>query len=72
LDPPVLLCFQGWNPLPTAASAKGGGVLLANLLHWAASMARGVELVPPKEDDVEQEEGEVRFCLREEGRREQY
>lgn len=25
--------FQGWNPLPTAASASGGGDLLDNLLH---------------------------------------
>lgn len=36
------LFFHGWNPLPTAASAKGGGDLLESLLHCAASMARGV------------------------------
>lgn len=29
----VGLFFQGWKPLPTAASAKGGGDLLLNLLH---------------------------------------
>lgn len=38
------LFFHGWKPLPTAASAKGGGDLLESLLHWAASMARGVPL----------------------------
>lgn len=27
------LFFQGWNPLPIAASANGGGDLLDNLLH---------------------------------------
>lgn len=40
----VGLFFQGWNPLPTAASAKGGGDLLLNLLHWAANIAKGVPL----------------------------
>lgn len=40
----VGLFFQGWKPLPTAASAKGGGDLLLNLLHWAASIAKGVPL----------------------------
>lgn len=34
--------FHGWKPLPTAASAKGGGLLLVILLHWAASIANGV------------------------------
>lgn len=34
--------FQGWNPLPTAASASGGGDLLESLLHCAASIANGV------------------------------
>ena len=34
--------FQGRKPLPTVASARGGGDLLVILLHWAASMARGV------------------------------
>ena len=34
--------FQGWNPFPTAASARGGGLLLFILLHCAANMARGV------------------------------
>ena len=29
----VGLFFQGWKPLPTAASAKGGGDLLLSLLH---------------------------------------
>lgn len=29
----VGLFFHGWKPLPTAASAKGGGDLLLNLLH---------------------------------------
>lgn len=29
----VGLFFHGWNPLPTAASAKGGGDLLDSLLH---------------------------------------
>jgi hypothetical protein len=38
--------FHGWNPLPTAASANGGGLLDDNLLHWAASMAKGVPLNP--------------------------
>ena len=41
----VLLFFQGWNPFPTAASARGGGLLLLILLHCAANIARGV---PPK------------------------
>lgn len=36
------LFFQGWKPLPTAASASGGGDLFDSLLHWAASMASGV------------------------------
>lgn len=36
------LFFHGWNPFPTAASAKGGGDLFDNLLHWAASIASGV------------------------------
>lgn len=36
------LFFHGWKPFPTAASANGGGDLLDNLLHWAASMASGV------------------------------
>lgn len=27
------LFFQGWNPLPIAASANGGGDLFDNLLH---------------------------------------
>lgn len=40
--PPDGLFFHGWKPLPTAASASGGGDLLDNLLHWAASMANGV------------------------------
>lgn len=38
------LFFHGWKPLPTAASASGGGDLLDSLLHWAASMASGVPL----------------------------
>jgi len=38
------LFFHGWKPLPTAASAKGGGDLFESLLHWAANMARGVPL----------------------------
>lgn len=49
LPPPLLpaagelgLFFQGWKPLPTAASASGGGDLFDNLLHCAASMASGV------------------------------
>lgn len=41
----VATFFHGWKPLPTAASASGGGVLLASLLHWAANIANGV---PPK------------------------
>jgi hypothetical protein len=40
------LFFHGWNPLPTAASARGGGDLLDSLLHCAASIARGVPLSP--------------------------
>lgn len=36
------LFFHGWNPLPIAASANGGGDLFDNLLHWAASIANGV------------------------------
>lgn len=36
------LFFHGWNPLPTAASASGGGDLLESLLHCAASIASGV------------------------------
>lgn len=36
------LFFHGWNPLPTAASANGGGDLFDNLLHWAANIANGV------------------------------
>lgn len=40
--PRVGLFFQGWNPLPTAASASGGGDLFDNLLHWAANIANGV------------------------------
>lgn len=38
--------FHGWNPLPTAASANGGGLFDDNLLHWAANMANGVPLNP--------------------------
>lgn len=38
--------FQGWKPLPTAASAKGGGLFELSLLHWAASIARGVPRSP--------------------------
>lgn len=34
--------FQGWKPLPTAASASGGGDFEESLLHWAASIASGV------------------------------
>ncbi len=34
--------FQGENPLPTVASARGGGDLLRSLLHWAASIDNGV------------------------------
>lgn len=40
------LFFQGWNPLPTAASARGGGDMEAVLLHRAAIMARGVPRSP--------------------------
>ena len=40
------LFFQGWNPLPTAASARGGGDIEAVLLHSAAIMARGVPRSP--------------------------
>lgn len=36
--------FHGWNPLPIAASANGGGDLFDNLLHCAASIASGVLL----------------------------
>ena len=36
------LFFQGWNPLPTAASASGGGDMDAVLLQSAAIMASGV------------------------------
>lgn len=39
---PCGLFFHGWKPLPTAASASGGGDLFDSLLHCAASMARGV------------------------------
>ena len=42
----LLLFFQGWNPLPTAASASGGGDMDAVLLHSAAIMARGVPRRP--------------------------
>lgn len=38
--------FHGWNPLPTAASANGGGLLDDSLLHCAANMANGVPLNP--------------------------
>jgi hypothetical protein len=38
--------FHGWNPLPTAASASGGGDMLLSLLHCAASIARGVPRRP--------------------------
>jgi hypothetical protein len=38
------LFFHGWKPLPTAASANGGGDLLDSLLHCAANMASGVPL----------------------------
>jgi hypothetical protein len=44
LPPPDF--FHGWNPLPTAASASGGGLFDDNLLHWAANMAKGVPLNP--------------------------
>lgn len=40
------LFFHGWNPLPTAASASGGGDLFESLLHWAASIASGVPFKP--------------------------
>jgi len=40
------LFFHGWKPLPTAASASGGGDLLDSLLHCAASIARGVPRRP--------------------------
>jgi hypothetical protein len=40
------LFFHGWKPLPTAASASGGGDLLDSLLHWAASIASGVPRRP--------------------------
>ena len=43
-DPAVF--FHGWKPLPTAASASGGGLLDDNLLHCAANMANGVPLRP--------------------------
>jgi hypothetical protein len=45
----LLVCglfFHGWNPLPTAASARGGGDLLDSLLHCAASIASGVPRSP--------------------------
>lgn len=45
-DETVGLFFHGWKPLPTAASASGGGDLLDSLLHWAASMASGVPRRP--------------------------
>lgn len=45
-DEMVGLFFHGWKPLPTAASASGGGDLLESLLHWAASMASGVPRRP--------------------------
>ena len=38
--------FHGWNPLPTAASASGGGLLEESLLHWAANIANGVPRNP--------------------------
>jgi hypothetical protein len=41
LEPSLLFFFQGWKPLPTAASARGGGDLLDSLLHCAASIANG-------------------------------
>lgn len=44
LPPPDF--FQGWNPLPTAASASGGGLIELSLLHCAASIARGVPRSP--------------------------
>lgn len=37
--------FHGWKLLPTAASARGGGVFEANLLHCAVNMASGF---PPR------------------------
>uniref|UniRef100_A0A182IXG4 Uncharacterized protein n=1 Tax=Anopheles atroparvus TaxID=41427 RepID=A0A182IXG4_ANOAO len=37
------LFFHGWKPLPTAASASGGGDLLDSLLHCAASIASVTE-----------------------------
>ena len=40
------LFFHGWKPLPTAASASGGGDLLDSLLHCAASIASGVPRRP--------------------------
>ena len=43
-DPPDF--FHGWNPFPTAASARGGGDMLLSLLHWAASIARGFPRSP--------------------------
>lgn len=45
----LLVCglfFHGWKPLPTAASASGGGDLLDSLLHCAASIASGVPRRP--------------------------
>ena len=33
--------FQGWKLLPTAASASGGGVFEASLLHCAVNIASG-------------------------------
>lgn len=33
LFPPPPDFFQGWNPLPTAASANGGGLFEDSLLH---------------------------------------
>ena len=44
--PALPLFFHGWNPLPTAASANGGGLFDDNLLHCAASMASGVPRRP--------------------------
>ena len=49
VEPPGLF-FQGWKPLPTAASARGGGDLEVSLLHWAASMARGVVRGEPRSE----------------------
>lgn len=37
--------FQGWKLFPTAASASGGGVFEASLLHCAVNIASGF---PPK------------------------